>query len=222
MSSKVYRFGLLIIAVAFIFTACNKDKRNAIHIEAKVFDPNTNIAVVGANVTISASKLNTGGIFSSGYEDIATTTTDASGTFIFDFQEERFAGYKITIAKEKYFGNIIELTTSDIVPGTTFSTVYNIYPECFIKLKVQNVINYDSTDHIAYSFTAGYVNCYECCDNTIYQGHGLNYSNTIACKTYGNQNVTATYNITRDGSTMMHTVSHYCNAFDTTTFTISY
>ncbi len=222
MNSILQRFGLVFIAAVFIFTACNKDKKNAIHIEGKVYDPNTQEYIAGASVTIAASKLSSGGIFSSGYDNIATTTTDGSGTFIFDFKEEKVAGYEITIAKDHYFGQIIDLTTSDIIAGTTFSPVYDIYPESFIKMNVQNFYPSDTNDHIAYSFSAGWVSCYECCDNTTYQGLGLYYTDTIVCRTYGNQNVTVTYNVTKGGGTVQHTLTHYCNAFDTTKFNILY
>ncbi len=222
MNSHLTRIGTLIIAVVFLFTACNKDKKNAIHIEGKIFDPNTQEYVIGANVTIAASKLSSGGIFSSGYEDIATTTTDASGVFTFQFQESKVAGYQITIAKNHYFGYSLELNTSDIVAGTTFSPVYNLYPECFINMHVRNIIPVDSNDHIAYGFTTGWVGCYECCNNNTFQGHGKFYADTIICKTYGNQNVTLGYNVTKSGSTLLHAVTHYCPAFDTTTFDILY
>jgi len=191
-------------------------------IDGKVFDPNANAYVQGAGVVLSASKLSSGGIFSSGYDDIATMTTDASGTFTCEFKADKFAGFRIAISKDHYFSFTKDLTTSDIVAGTTFSPTYNLYTECFIWMEVHNVIPQDTNDHITYSFSSGTTECFGCCDNTYYQGSGMLFNDTVICKTHGNQNVTLTYDVTKGGSTIQHTLSHYCNAFDTTRFIVNY
>jgi hypothetical protein len=219
--NKIKSISLLLVSILFICFSCKKNK-NIIQVEGTVFDPNTNEYVANVNVVLSASKLSSGGIFSSGYEDIATMTTDASGTFSCEFKEEKFSGYQIRISKEHYFELVKELTTSDIVAGSKFSPTYSIYPECFIRMEVRNVIPLDTNDYITYNFTGGWVSCYECCDNTLYSGIGMNYSDTLICRTYGNQNVTLTYNVTKGGTTLLHTLNHYCNAFDTTKFIVSY
>jgi hypothetical protein len=212
---------VLLTSLLLLCASCKKDK-NIIRIEGKIFDPNTNEYVSGANVVLAASKLSSGGIFSSGYEDIVTMTTDASGIFTCEFKEEKFSGYQITISKDHYFGLIKELTTSDIVAGNTFSPTYSIFPECFIRMEVRNIVPVDTNDRIYYSFTGGWVSCYECCDNTLHQGSGMYYSDTTLCRTYGNQNVTLSYNVTKSGTTILHTITHYCSAFDTTNFIVSY
>lgn len=205
-----------------IVTSCNKDKQNAIHIEGKVFDPNSQAYVPGASVTIAASKLSSGGIYSSGYEDISTTLTDAVGIFIFDFQEDKFAGYQIRIVKGNYFNFIKELNTSEIEPGITFSPTYNLYPVAYIDLKIRNVVPYDSNDFVSYYFSSGWLGGFDCCDNTIMQGHGIYFADSLFCKTRGNQFVTVTYNVTKQGTTLLHTKVLFCNAFDTTHFDIDY
>jgi hypothetical protein len=187
-----------------------------------VNDPNTNVNVEGVSVVLSGSKLSSGGIFSSGYADIVSMTTDASGAFSCQFKEDKYAGYRITISKDHYFGYTQDLTTSDLVAGNTFSPTYSIYPECFIRMEVRNIIPFDSNDHILFGFTTGSVSCYECCDNTLYHGYGMNYEDNIICKTHGNQNVTLTYNVTKQGITTLHTITHYCAAFDTTKFNVNY
>ncbi len=219
--NKVLRIVLLVIALTIVCASCKKNK-NIINIEGKVFDPNTNEYVAGADVVISVSKLSSSGIYSSGYENLTTLTTDASGSFKYEFQEEKIVGYRFTISKDHYFGFEKEVNTSEIVAGTTFSPTYNIYPECFIRMEVHNVAAQDSNDKIVYGFTSGYVSCFECCDNNFYHGYGIDYADTIICKTHGNQNVVLTYNVTRGGTTLLHTMTHYCNAFDTTSFNVFY
>jgi hypothetical protein len=95
---KLFSFVFFIIAV-ILFSSCRKNDKNIIRVEGMVYDPNTNEYVQNASVILSASKLNSGGIFSSGYEDIATMTTDGSGTFACEFKEDKFAGFRFTISK---------------------------------------------------------------------------------------------------------------------------
>lgn len=219
---SIKRIVLLFITLLFVCIACNKDKKNIIKLEGKVNDPNTNEYVEGASVVLSGSKLSSGGIFSSGYEDIVSMTTDASGTFSCEFKEDKYSGYRIIISKDHYFGYTEDLTTSDLVAGNTFSPTYLIYPECFIRMEVRNIAPEDTNDQISYGFSSGWVSCYECCDNTLYHGYGPYYTDTIVCRTYGNQNVTLTYNVTKGSNTLLYTLNHYCNAFDTTMFIVSY
>jgi len=213
---------LLCLMALFLLPLCDKDKNNAIHIEGKIYDPNSVSFVSGASVTIAASKLSSGGIFSSGYEDIGTTTSDGDGTFIFDFTEEKFGGYQIRVEKSQYYSTVKDVATSEITPGITFSPTYNIYPVCHINLKIRNAVPFDTNDYVFYSFTSGYLNGSGCCGNTMMEGHGLYYSDSILCKTHGNQNVTLTYNVRKDGTIVIHTKTLYCNAFDTTYFNIDY
>lgn len=211
-----------LLLLLFFINSCKKDDKNIIKIAGKVLDPNTNAYVSGAKVFLYASKLQSGGIFSSGYEEISVMTTDLEGNFVTEFKEEKFSGYKIYISKQNFFSFSKELTTEDIVPGTVFSPVFNLYPECYIKLMIKNIAPADSNDHVIYWFSSGWNACYECCDNTYYHGYGMNFSDTIHCKTYGNQNVTVTYNVTKTGNTTINTMTHFCPAFDTTEFGIYY
>lgn len=218
----LHRLCINLILLLLITVSCNKDEKNKIHIEGKIYDPNTEEYVSNVLVTISASKLSSGGIFSSGYDEIASITTDANGTFIFDFQEDKFAGFRITAIREGYFNFFKELSTSEIIPGTTFLPTYYLYPVCYIDMKIKNIAPYDENDLISYSFTSGWLGGFECCDNTIHQGSGENFSDTVFCKTYGNQYVTVTYNVTKEGNTLLFTQTKYCQAFDTTYFNIQY
>jgi len=212
---------IIFCMVMFFLESCDKDK-NIIHIEGKVYDPNTAAYVGDAQVTIAASKLSSGGIFSAGYADIGTTVTDANGNFIFDFEEEKFGGFQMRVEKNNYFSTFKEIAATEIVAGTTYSPTITIFPVCFIDLKIRNAMPYDTNDLVFYSFTSGFLNGSECCGNTITYGHGLYYADTVICKTHGNQNVTLSYNVRKEGITTLHTQTLYCTAFDTTHFIIDY
>ena len=213
---------LVVLAIMLPVISCKKEKAETISVQGRIFDPNTGSNVEGARVVLSGSKLETGGIYSSYYSEIATAITDAGGNFGFQFTEDRYAGYRISVSKDLYFGYTEDVTTSEIKPGIVFSPVYNIYPVCYVRLRVRNSLPFDEDDHFAYSFTAGYLNTSGGCSNTIFQGSGMTYSDTIRCSTYGNQIVKLGWHVTKNGISLFYEQSKYCPAFDTTFFNIDY
>jgi hypothetical protein len=186
-----------------------------------VRDPNTGINVSGATVVLSASKIQSG-IYSSGYAEIARTTTGDNGIFGFDMEEERVVGYLMYVAKEGYFSYTVEIAPEDMPSGETYQPVYNLYPIGFIKLKAVNVAPFDTADVISYSFTSGSLECLECCSHALHYGYGMYVNDSLKCKTRGNADVAVTWNVTKNHHTVMHTGSVFCKAFDTVTYQISY
>jgi len=205
---------------AFYFTACKKDK-NKIVINGKVFDPNLKTYLSDVIVTISSIRISSG-YYNSNYSDIATTTTDNNGNFSFEFEKEKSAGYRFTITKDNYFESIKDIPDADIVAGTPYSPEFYLYPKAYIKLHVQNSAPWNDNDFIAYSYTSGYLSCYQCCTNTTFQGHGQSYDTTLKCKTYGNQNIVINWHVTKMGTDIAYADTVFCDPFDTTFFEILY
>ena len=219
------QFNLYFIFISFIIltgvlTSCKKDKQK-ITINGSVYDPNTKTYVSNANVTISASIVSSG-FYNSNYTQVASTTTDGSGAFSFNFDKMKSAGYRIYISKENYFDNTIDIPDDNVVAGTPYTPKYNLYTIAYLNLHVKNTTPHDSADYIAYYYsTTGLPTCFECCSNNIFRGYGVNYDTTIKCKTYGNQYVKINYHVIQvwDAS---NTDSVYCTAFDTTSHNIFY
>jgi len=212
--------GLAFILFSGIIPSCKKDK-NKININGSVYDPNSKATVSGVTVTISSSKI-TNGYYNSNYTDIATTTTDGSGNFSFEFQKDKSAGYRIYIAKSNYFDYTLDIPDANIVAGTPYTPKYDIYPVGYIKLHVKDAAPYDSTDFIAYSYTSGYLSCYECCTNTTFKGYGKLYDATSKCKTYGNQNIIINWHVTKNSTDVAYSYTFFCTPFDTTSYEILY
>lgn len=208
------------VSVVYLITSCKKDK-NTIKIRGLVQDPNTNIYVEGATIVISGSKI-TNGVYNSSYEEMARTTSDGSGAFSFDLEEERVAGYRLAVTKDGYFSIRNDITTDDMSAGDEYDPVYQLYPIGYIKLKVTNFVSFDSADFIAFTFSSGYLGCYECCDNSMRYGYGEFVDDSLKCKTYGNQNVIVTWNVTKNNMTTLHNATIYCTAFDTVSYHIIY
>ena len=222
MKRQYLKYFLCLTFILFfgIIYSCRKDKTK-ITINGTVYDPNSNAYVIGANVTISASGVSSG-YYNSSYTDIATTTTDANGKFTFHFDKEKSAGYRIYISKSNYFDNTIDVSGADLEPGIPYSPTYNLNTKAFIKLRVKNALPNNSNDQIIYSYSSGYLSCYECCSNTNCIGYGVNYDSTLTCKTYGNQNVIIFWHSIKGSGDVLHYDTIYCSAFDTTNFQILY
>jgi len=209
-----------VILITGIMISCKKDKQK-ITINGSVYSPNLQSYVANAHVTISASMV-TSGFYNSNYTDIASTTTDGSGAFTFEFDKMKSAGYRIYISKDNYFDNTIDVADADIVAGTPYTPSYNLYPVAFIKLHVKNTTPNDSTDFISYYYsTTGLPSCFECCSNTIFKGYGTAYDTIIKCKTYGNQYMKISGHFFQMWTAAISD-SVYCVPFDTTSHNLFY
>lgn len=213
---------LLTIVSAPFFLCCKKDKNSTIHIEGTVINPNTSEKIEGAKILLSAGKLNTGGIFNASYDEVATAYSDVSGNFSFEFREEKYSAYRLEVSKTGYFGYAEDVSTNDINTGVIYSPVYNLYSEAYVKVLINNGFPFDSNDFVVYSFTQGYVNASGCCSNTLNQGAGMLFSDTLVCKTYGNQNITFTWSVSRNNQNNQFSQTKFCLPADTTYFNINY
>lgn len=210
----------LLLILLVIASSCKKDK-NKVIINGSVFDPNSLAYVEGVKISFMASKLS-GGTYNSGYVEISNTLSDAQGKFTFEVDEDKVSGYRFFISKPNYFYIVKDYTADQLSAGEAHDLSFNLYPEGYVKLIVENKFPLDTADFIAYSFTNGYVDCDQCCNNVMHHGKGMVYNNTWKCKTFGNQNLTVTYYVTKNFTTNMFTKTFYCNAFDTASCFINY
>ena len=92
--------------------SCNKGPIN-LTIKGKVTDPNTGIGVANVLVELDVQELS-GGTFSSGFKNIASMTTDASGNYSFTFERRNAAAYKLVLSEPTYFGTDREINPDDL------------------------------------------------------------------------------------------------------------
>ncbi len=218
---KQQLFVILFSALFIVIGSCKKNKDENISVRGTVFDPNLNVYVNDAYVTISSIRVQSG-IYNSNYQDIETVVTDYNGNFGFDIKKEITNGYRIYIRKDNYFSYTVDISPDVLSPDIVYSPTYNLFPEAYIKLHVKNTMPYDSTDFIAYSFTNSNLNYYGCCTNNVFKGYGEDYDYTLKCKLYGEQYAKMNWHVTKNGSDILYKDSVFCNAFDTTFYQIYY
>lgn len=211
---------ILIIILIMNMLSC-KEKNEDVQINGKIYDPNTKCSVENATVTISAQKLENG-VYNSGYSEISTLSTDSEGNFEIIFSKEKVASYKIYVVKSGYFSYSEIFSPDDIPEDNIYYINCDIYPYGFINLYVENKYPVNSSDYISYNFSSGAQSCIECCDNTMIYGYGEDYISNLTCKTYGNQNITVSYFVTKNSLTVGYEKIVYCLAFDTTDCIIEY
>jgi hypothetical protein len=211
---------LVTIPVVTGMLSCRKDK-NRITVRGSVFDPNTGVHVTDALVTISANKI-TSGLYNSGFEEISRMQTADDGGFEFVFPEEKVGSYRISIAKPGYFQYYKEISVTEINPETAYFSVFNFYPIGYVKVLLKNTTPFSSGDAVSWYFSSGYVNCSDCCDNSIRTLTGMDVDMEFLCRTYGNQDVALSWFVTKNNLTVLHSGSLYCTAGDTTLFHLYY
>jgi hypothetical protein len=218
---KPQLFVIFFLALFIVTGSCRKNKDEDISVRGTVFDPNLNVYVNDAYVTISSIKVQSG-IYNSNYQDIETVVTDYNGKFAFDIKKELASSYRIYIRKDNYFSYTVDISPDVLESGIVYSPTYNLFPEAYIKLHVKNTMPYDSTDFIAYSFTNSNLNCYECCTNNVFKGYGEDYDYTLKCKTNGSQYIKMNWHVTKNGTDISYKDSVFCIAFDTIFYQIYY
>ncbi len=224
MRDNLFRFLLIgLISFAFIvfLYSCRKNKAQEIVIYGNVYDPNTNMAVSNATVRLMVTSFS-GSIYTSGYSDLIVTTTDESGNFVMEFLSQQTDNYKIRISAFGYFMESYIEDAELINNAASHSLQYNLYPEAYIRLFVRNTNPFDSLDMISYYYTSALPACNDCCNNTVFKGFGENFTDTILCRLYGNQDVELQWNVTKNNQTTIQTEQIYCPASDTTEYTILY
>lgn len=208
-----------LVALFLIINACKKEDKENIIITGTVINPQNGSPISGAKVYLDGKILN-GGVYNDNYSEIANATTDASGTFEIKTPYQVVSSYKIRAFKNNYFDYSKIIASESIEKGSTYSTTLSILPVSWVKLNINNVLNY-SEDEIQYKYSGTPLSCFDCCSNQFLIGTG-SYHTTYKCKVVGNQYNKFYWTVRRNGLTNPFTDSIYCAAFDTTVLNINY
>ncbi len=219
---RLYNNPILIVTLlAFVLvSSCNKDDEKIIIVQGKITDANQHTAISNAEVTFWSSRIQSG-TYNPNYVALASSFTDAAGNYSLQITKEKDAGFRITVDKEKYFGNTQDLFVDDL-PSGTHQINYSIYPEAHFKMNVKNSAPNDNTDFINYWFFNTQPNGANCCNNVPINFTGQSYENTLNCRTFGGQQIVVKWIVKKAGVTTPYETSIFCVPFDTTVFNLNY
>mgnify|MGYP000973390758 CR=1 FL=1 len=218
MKSKIL---LIVLFSIIIFTSCRKDNNEVFHLSGTITDSKSGNGIEGAEIIFWSSKIQSG-VFNSNYETIAVLTTDYKGSYSVDIKNEKVIGYKVSISKFNYFSYEEDISAESFLPDKSYVLNYSINPAGYIKLRAVNTNPYDSNDFISYRFISGYMNCMYCCNNVANKGYGENFDSTFVCKTIGGSKPVISWNVIKNGQSVINSAEINCPVFDTVYFVISY
>ena len=219
---KRFYFGLVLFFISFLLleTSCKKEEKK-IKVWGYVADASGN-KVSGVRVNLQGTLLE-GGSYSSGFSDIASSTSNTSGNYDISTEWKVVYKYKIKLFKQNYFDNSYEYLANDIPSGAEVNKNLVIHPVAWIKIVVNNVNPYDDNDQISYKYDENEpFNCYDCCNNSSIVGNGMLYSNVLVCKLKGNATAKVMWVVKKDNIIQSYSQNIFCNAFDTTEVSINY
>jgi len=218
---KIFIKLILNILIVVCTFSCRKNK-NKLILNCTVGSTNMGLVFIeGAKVTLMGKKI-VNGTYSSGYSDIANGTTAADGKYVFEINEDKVSDYRIVVFKSNYFILITDYSAKDLEAGKSYDLNFNIFPEAYIKLHIINQVPFNINDFIQYYFSSGNLNAENCCSNQYINGYGMNYDTTFKCKTYGGQQATLLWNVTKNNNTHIYSTNLLPIAFDTVFYEIKY
>jgi hypothetical protein len=205
-----------LVILFFLFalaSGCKKDDDKII-IDGMITDPAQSLPVEGADVYLYG-KLFEGGMFNPDPSVITVVTTGADGKFLIKIGQVKASDFEIRVEKEHYFPFTEVLSGNQIAAGKTYTPAYNLHPEGWLQLRVQNTNPYSSADLIAYKIESDNPSCSSCCNSNYVQGQGTLYDLTTTCRSKGGKNVLVIYNVHKAGHSKIDSAVILLPVFDT-------
>ncbi len=211
---------LIILSTLLILTGCTKNK-NDIIITGKVFSPNEQSYISGVKISLEG-QLFENNTWNSNYSTIASTYSDASGSYTIEHESVRTNGMRLKAEKQNYITKLIDINYEEIVPGEEFPVNINIYPSAFLLITIKNVLPANESDELTVNLTLGTDDCPTCLHsgNTTFEGADVN--DTIFGMVYGEKDYTVKWTVNNNGNIELHSQNVHCGKSDTATVNISY
>lgn len=214
---------VFIVACLFSLTTFSSCKKNdaELKIFGTIYDVKQNNPMSGVKIILSGKSIS-GGVYTPFYKDIGSFTTDANGKFEFKFKNEKSESYRISVIKENYFSQLIEISGKELEVKPSYEKNFNLRSAGYIQLNVKNIYPDSETDEIIYYFSNASEDCEDCCSNVPYKGKGPLYDTTFTCKFFGDEYARIFYSVTKDNKTFVYFDSIWCSAFNTVNHNIQY
>lgn len=215
-----FLFAILLLAGLLSFLSCY-NKGEEISIQSMVYDPVLKKPLSGVLVSISSKKVSSG-IYTNGYQKLASATTDNSGAFSFVVPKEKTESYKFVFAKDQYFENEVILDPELVEKNSFYGGYFELNPQAGIQLRVRNQNPWDNQDQVSWKIMNPGISCYECCNSNMLKGNGNTFDTTHVCKLVGNKNLIIFVSSTKNGTTTIDYDTVWCPVFTTTQHNIFY
>jgi hypothetical protein len=214
MKSFFFVFALLIA-----LPSCRKAADLDLVLRGQVNDYRNNSGVKGVRVKLDEQVLQSGAL-SGAFVNAGEVTTDHNGYFELVFDRKNALNYRLTLSKEGYFSEVIELNPDNFRPNEPYDYNAVVIPEAFFTLTVRNVQPDSSNDLIRFRKLNALFDCL-CCNNEFDEFYGASVDTSVTCRLYGDHMLTYTYDVLKlEETTVVDSI--YCPAFHTTELVIEY
>ena len=216
-----WRLIILSLIILFSIENCKKKGPIILKVQGTIQTPGAG-AIENTRIVLKSDAV-TQGVYSSNLSTIASTTSNGQGYYEFEFERKNVNKYQIEISKEGYFKIIESINPESLTTDSPNDLSYNFYPKAWLSVHVINNAPVDNNDLMRYQNLNSFIHCTSnCCSISMKIFAGMNIDSAWTCQLHGNQFISYTYDIIKDGNIQTVKDSTYCEEFDTTYLEITY
>jgi hypothetical protein len=220
---KFLKHILLLLLVSVFFIQCKKNSEpEPVTFSGNVSDNVQGIPVANATVKIKLQQSASNSVFNSGFNTVATTTTDASGNYSMTFTPENPITYKVVIERNLYYGKEVEISSDVVTAGSNTVTNFAIDPIGWFKINIKNTNPTDADDNLLYQNTSETNGCSTCCNNLPISLNGMTVDTSFICQRVANPTISFSWFITKNGNTSPFSNSISSIIGDTVVYNLNY
>lgn len=211
---------IIIIILILSTLGCIKEA-SVYEIKGTVLNKQLQEKIANVKVYLDAKKIENG-VYNSSFTNIASATTNSSGSFEFDIEESQVSEYRFRIVNEGYF-DIEEVTSVDkIHQEEVYSPTFEMIQESIIELNVKNTMPQGVDDEIRYRYVDVEVTEKNCCNNNPISGIGYDYEAHHSCSVRSHAWINLTWTVTKNSNQAIHFDSLYTGDGSTVIYNINY
>ncbi len=211
----------IVCCLIVTFSACKKEDET-ITFTGKVTSSNINMQVEDAVVILDYKPVSSS-LYTAGYKKLASGRSAADGSFEMEFARSRSSDYRVRVRKQGYFTFEKEYVPVVFESENTVINNYDIVPKAYVKVQLKNTTQYNSNDHLVFSFPDMENLGAGCCTQDYIHGHGRFFDTSFVCASAGDDYLIYEFNYTMGNSTSHSGPdSVFLNAFDTTALNVLY
>lgn len=211
-----------LLLVSVFFLQCKKNREpEPVTFSGNISDNVQGIPVANATVKIKLQQSASNSVFNSGFNTVATTTTDPSGNYSITFSPENPITYKVVVEKNLYYGKEVEISSDIASAGTNTVTNFGIDPIGWFKIHIKNTNPFDADDQILYQNTSEN-GCTSCCNNLAVGLSGMSVDTSFVCQRVSNPIISFSWFITKNGNTTSFSNSISSVIGDTVEYNLNY
>lgn len=174
---------LLVATILVVLIGCKKERETIV--SGRVTEAYSGVALDGVVLEFAYSQIRNGS-YSSGYTELGSATSDASGGFAIEFGNVSAVNYRVRMRKEGYFFQ--EVTINQDEWKRSQENVFN--PAMFLESSIRfRFYNWNSPEkQVLFTLDEHSEGCQDCCTTKSIYLQGVT-DTSFTCAVYGNQEI---------------------------------